>query len=308
MAIDTRQSRSPVTVRFFEEPYRFDFQQAIRLVENLAGGQGLNPIETPFAFQLRSRVFLSAPPSDVYAYDMRHPRALWGAPVLEVNLLGLAGITGPLPMPYTEMILERKKARDHAMDDFLQIFNHRLLSIYRSIYVNMTPAAQDVLPGQTAIGKSLNAFAGLQFARHKMLTYAGPLWAKYRSIHQVRQILEAYFEVPVTLLSHEGTFKTIPPEAVTLLGRQHQRLGEGASLGGRYWDETTNLRVQVGPVPYEVYNQLKPGAPGHEALHEVSRMLLSSEYDVEIDVVLDQATSPAPLLGENVRLGQVAYM
>lgn len=49
---------------------------------------------------------------------------------LETNLIGLTGEQGVLPQHYSELALHRLKEGDHAMVDFYDIFNHRLLSLY----------------------------------------------------------------------------------------------------------------------------------------------------------------------------------
>lgn len=49
---------------------------------------------------------------------------------LETNLIGLTGEQGVLPQHYSEFALNRLKEGDHAMVDFYDIFNHRLLSLY----------------------------------------------------------------------------------------------------------------------------------------------------------------------------------
>ena len=52
--------------------------------------------------------------------------------LLREAALSLAGAQGPLPLPFTEMVLERRAARDRATGEFLDIFNHRFLSfLYR---------------------------------------------------------------------------------------------------------------------------------------------------------------------------------
>ena len=305
VALEARQPRSTLTLRFFAESYRFEFQQAVRIAEHLNGGEEGSALKSRPLFQLRSRVFLSAPPSDVYAYEENHPQALWGKPVLEVNLLGLAGMTGPLPMPYTEMLLDRKKLQDHAMDDFLQIFNHRLLALYRSIFVRMTPGAYDVSPHKTDFGTYMMSLGGMGRSPHPLFAHGGTLWKRTLSAHQVQQILESYFEVPIVLEEYRGTFKTIPQEDVTLLGRQHSLLGQGASLGDRYWEETSGINLYVGPLSFEVYQRFMPGSEGYQTLLDTARMILSPEYDLNLEVVLDPRENPPPILGDNIVLGFV---
>jgi len=49
---------------------------------------------------------------------------------VHVNFMGIAGIQGPLPLPYTEILMSRMRQKDMAFRDFLDIFNHRLVSVF----------------------------------------------------------------------------------------------------------------------------------------------------------------------------------
>src|SRR5947199_9804372 len=49
---------------------------------------------------------------------------------MKVNFMGLSSPTGVLPTPYTELIIERAQKKDNGFRDFLDIFNHRLISLF----------------------------------------------------------------------------------------------------------------------------------------------------------------------------------
>src|SRR2546425_12316042 len=48
---------------------------------------------------------------------------------MTVNFLGLAGGLGALDIPTPELVLQRTSRNDKALKDFLDIFNHRLVSL-----------------------------------------------------------------------------------------------------------------------------------------------------------------------------------
>ena len=49
---------------------------------------------------------------------------------MTVNFMGLTGPLGILPYSYTEFMLERMRAKDSSLQDFLDIFNHRMISFF----------------------------------------------------------------------------------------------------------------------------------------------------------------------------------
>ena len=115
----------------FAEGYRFDFFQAVRLLERLYPerqpiGHSASPAEEVVRF--RARLALSFPPSAIHeitpAPDAAQPAQM------TVAFMGLTGLLGVLPRHYTELLLERGRRKDWTLRDFLDIFNHRMISLF----------------------------------------------------------------------------------------------------------------------------------------------------------------------------------
>ena len=49
---------------------------------------------------------------------------------MTVEFMGLCAAISVMPPPYTEFLLDRARQKDHVMEDFLNIFNHRMISFF----------------------------------------------------------------------------------------------------------------------------------------------------------------------------------
>ena len=111
-----------------ENPCRFEFFQAVRLIERLFPdrapvGRFVSPDKEVMRFNAQAP--FHSPPA-------RFSRSSGTAtcPSLVVNFMGLTGPMGVLPLYYTELLVERVRNKDFVMVKFFDIFNHRMISLF----------------------------------------------------------------------------------------------------------------------------------------------------------------------------------
>ena len=112
-----------------EEPFRVHFFQAVRMLQKMEHdrkpvGYFITPQGETIRFS--SRTSLAFPPSELY--DLR--RMENGQMSMTVEFMGLCAAISVMPATYTEFLIERTRQKDHAMEDFLNIFNHRMISFF----------------------------------------------------------------------------------------------------------------------------------------------------------------------------------
>src|SRR5262249_13839425 len=127
------------------EAHRFNFFQAVRLLERdfLARAAGdpkwrrfpVGRDYPPDREVVRFRVLqsLSFPPgeiSEVIQPTKPTPETDWPPPEMTVTFLGMTGANGSLPYHYTRMILRRLREKDASLLEWLDLFNHRLVSLF----------------------------------------------------------------------------------------------------------------------------------------------------------------------------------
>jgi type VI secretion system protein ImpH len=306
----------------FAEGYRFDFYRAVALLERLQPhrvplAEGSDPQRE--AVHFTSSVALSFPASDVA--DIRRPDPTGGPAVMQVRFLGLAGGLGPMPMPYTELLLERLWSRDTALRDFLDQFNHRLVSLFyrvrklHRVGIDFTP------PEQTPVAQYLFSLmglgtSGLQARMHikdrALLFYTGLLAQRPRSMIGLTTLLSDYFQVRVVGEPFRGQWYRLEADQVTRLGRtgQNHRLGQEVVLGRRIWRQADGFRLRLGPLSLAQFVDFLPSARGFRSLYEFVRFYVGPALEVELRLTLQAEAVPDARLSatQGPRLGWTSWL
>lgn len=311
-----------VAAQLEREPYRFDFYQAVRLLELLRpraippGHGGSNP--EPVSF--RSKVGLDFPASDLVAAEFPADES---EPVgLTVAFMGLAGGSGPLPAPFTDLVIQRNAARDFATRDFLDIFNHRLISfLYRSrkkhrVALNHRP------PEQTEWARWLFDLSGLEYAARyresrrwarSLLRYTGILCNQVRSMAGLEAMLSDCFRTPVSGEQLLGRWLRIDARDQTRIGVRlgaNQRLGIDAVVGIRAWDQMGRIRLRLASLELPRLREFLPDGRAFKALKRIARMHLQQDIDVDLRLTLHpgQIAGSRLSLSKEVRLGWTSWL
>ena len=120
-----------ITRTLAEEPYRFDFFQAVRLL-NISGANreliGYDAVASRECVRLRSLVSSHFPPSSISSLIL--DPAGEHVPEMTVAFFGLHGPMAALPSYYNNLVIERCRRKDFTLRDFLDMFNHRTLSLF----------------------------------------------------------------------------------------------------------------------------------------------------------------------------------
>jgi type VI secretion system protein ImpH len=237
---------------------------------------------------------------------------------VSVSLFGLIGATGVLPEHYTELLIRRLRLKDRALLEFLDLFNHRAVSLlYRAwgkyrLPVRHERAARDrgeendvdrVLWSLIGFGTAGVRRSGGDVKERAYLYYSGHLARRIRPAGDLESFLGDYFDLPVRVRQFRGHWLFLPQEDCTRLhgsegpGGWNNRLGQDALLGDRVWDVQGKFRLSIGPVGYDRYLDLLPGTGTHRAFRQLVRTFVGPELDFDIELVLKAAEAPPCHLG-----------
>ncbi len=329
------------------ETWNYDFFQAVRRLDALSPDQkgiGLSDRVEEDAVRFCQQPTLAFPPSSLNRYDPptdRTPGRLF------VAFFGMLGPHGPLPLHLTEYAHERElHAKDKTFSRFLDVFNHRLASLfYRAWAVNQMPASYDRSMAAAGINPAaikpeqrdaalledddpyalyIGSLIGLGMDSLRLrdrvpdiakLHYAGRLAAGAPGPEGLRAILQDYFGVPVLIEEFAGHWLTLPESAHCRLGgdpvdRGPASLGGplgGAVAGRRVWDCQGKVRLRLGPMKFDDYKRFLPTENAARRLEAWIRNFVGEEFAWEADIILMKDDVPPTRLGMGAALGWTTW-
>ncbi len=320
-----KQTRAPsdVEARLRQEPYTTAFFQAVRLLERLFPGHKpvgrfVNPSEEIVHFGAHPSLAFPASEIQSLEWSVNKPHHM------TVNFLGLMGPVGALPQWYTGLIADRLRAGDKTLRDFLDIFNHRFISLFYQAWEKYRFAIayergeldrfSHLLLDLIGMGTE-----GLQDRQavpdEAFLFFAGILGQRPHSAKALELILKEYFQVPVEVQQLLGGWFRLDPATECRLGDREtpsEQLGEGAVAGNEVWDQGARARIKLGPLSLSQYLDFLPNGSAFPALRGLTRFFSNDEIDFEVQLVLERAEVPACELGsagdESPQLGWVSWV
>jgi type VI secretion system protein ImpH len=312
----------PVVDTLIAEPQGYNLFQAINLLEAAArkSAPEKQSDTMDLSVRLRSVVSLAFQSSDVSKVSLGAIGA--ESYTLHTAVMSLAGAGGPLPLPYTELVLERTASRDHATAEFLDIFNHRFLAfLYRSrkkhnMGLNgQTPQSSPLaacLDSLSALG--LKAGVRAPSGEAGWLEHAGLMGGAPRSMTGLLTLLSDRFGVRATGQQFCGGWRSLEQRDVLALktrgAQRSPRLGQTAVLGRRVWDQSAGIRIALEDLSLKRLTGLLKGGSEHTLMHWLVRRYLPQDMDVEIILQLKpQELKPTTLgLEQGLRLGLTSWL
>lgn len=299
--------------RLFEEPHRFQFFQAVRLLELYFKHRGHRPDEVlPQRLRFQNSMSLSFPASEIeqaaaFGADGA-PLDIAAQPIVDGALgearltpafIGLLGNSGALPIQYTERLAERELyQRDRAARAFFDAFSNRSVALFYSAWKKYRLHTQYELDNQERFLPLLLALAGLGFngLRQQMDRnhgevfdeavghYAAAIRQRPASASMVQRVLRSYFNVPLRLEQFVGHWYQVPLEQRTRLGGVNAVLNTTALVGERVWQRDLRVRLWIGPLQRRQFEDFLPGGARAAALAKMVTLLtgLSLEYEVKL--------------------------
>lgn len=352
MATTRRRKSLSIIEQLESEPFRFEFFQAVRLLERTAvlSDENKNHALEPVArnapphrelvhFHARANLqFSSAEITRVSTQtidnqdDSKNATSQWQ---MEIAFMGLLGAQGVMPYHLTESVLRELKSKNSSLHDFINTFNHRIISMFYQAWhkyqlpVNYERNKQRLGRNPDLFTDVIQSLAGLgtpelryqqPISDESIAGLAGHLSRNICSADNLSRSIKQLLDLDVSIQQFVGQWQDLPEDVQCQLPSPqnpkgvNNALGANTILGSRCYHAQSKFRVIVAPLPKDRFMELSPGSKKLEALKSYIRLSSGIEMDFDIEVTLAGATFPSvqlidtdefqPILGWNTHLDQ----
>lgn len=337
-----RRDPTGVIDRLLHEPQQFDFFQAVRLLDRwldkgTPSGRGLSRVN------FRNSLSLSFPASDIESLKVhiRHEVDAAGATPIHIRasdidrvdltpaFMGLLGVSGTLPLFYTEALAQRELyQKDFGARAFMDVFSHRAVALFYDAWrKHRLPLQYEADQRSTFLPLALSV-AGMEqpgsrkpianqrrgaIADEALAFYAGAIQQRTWSVAQAQAVLQDYFQIPVRIEPFVGRWYPMPEAGrgylgvVNALNGSQGVLGHSAMLGDRVWQRDLCMRVVLGPLSHDKMQRFLPGSKGAQALQEWLTLCFGCSLEFEVNLKL-QRTHVQPLKLDSNRSQQTCRL
>jgi len=344
MATKSRRKSTSVSEKLFLEPYRFSFFQATRMLQGVVRqwqkkGQP-KPVGHDVAPQEESVRFAALPSlrfaSSEIARLEKHERLVktenHDIAEMQVSFMGLTGQSSVLPEFFTELQLHRMREKDASLRDFLDLLNHRAVSLfYRSWekyrlpmnYERVKLHQKNQTDPITHALESLIGVDGSYLHKHLALNpedlifYGGFMSAQRRSASALEAALTEYLDISVKVNQFKGDWMPLQDDdrfklPIFPMSGRNNCLGVDTVIGDEVFTVEGKFQLVLGPLNREQFHQLLPGMSALDALKRFTKMFVGASYQYELKYqLLPEAVDSWMLDNEqdnSVRLGWNSWL
>lgn len=332
-----RRFEPSVIERLFEQPYRFQFFQAVRMLELWLKRNGLPHDQAVASFlRFQNSLSLNFPASQLESMQTE-PReigrdsvalgeALRNGELKYVRItpafMGFLGTAGALPAHYTERVAAHALyEKDDGPRAFLDTFSNRALALFYESWRKYRLELKYQIDGKDRFLPLLLSLAGVgnESLKHRLSDggdgvldesigyFAAAMRHRPASAVSIGHVLSEYFRQRVTVTQFIGAWYDVPPGQQSALGGANAQLGTSALVGQRVWQRDLRMLLTVGPLPRASFDSFLPGGKAAKALEKMLTMFTGMSLEYEVQLVLRAADVEGVTLSDERAGGRLGW-
>ena len=201
------------------------------------------------------------------------------------------------------------------MRDFLDIFHHRLVSLFYRSWLKYRYDRTFGLPGRDVITDYLLWMIGcprgydastLGVSPIRLLRYAGVLTQRPRSAPTLEGMLTDYWKtLPVDIQQCVGRWVSVSASDRNCLGLANATLNTDLTVGAEVYDLNGAFNVTLGPMDWATYLAFLPGEQGFNETCAIVQLYCYDPMSFTIELCLASGEVPVMQLSSDPQAGRL---
>ena len=277
---------------------KYDLLRAIYLLERIASykTKNLDEKEVRKHIRIKGVTTLNFESSDVYSiqYDKTKKNLI----TLATPFFSFTSNSGPLPQTFCELILDRERKKDCATSDFLDIFLHRLVTLFYLGKKKRDPSLTWKKGSQTSIEKIVDSLASLGRSSTEFRTFSDVQWLRHagifggapRSSSNLLTLIKNRMNLNnINCCEFNGSWSDISSQRSSLgVGYENTVLGKNAVLGKKSWNISSGLLIEIKKLDMRTFLSLLPTGKKYAELVKLIYRFLPRNISVLLKLYLGQ--------------------
>ncbi|MGD9157938.1 MAG: type VI secretion system baseplate subunit TssG [Desulfobacteraceae bacterium] len=308
----SKQEMESIKRKILDQAHSFSFFQIFRVLRVISREkpEKRNLFQDFFSrIDIKPKLSLAFPASDVESVKEieRDDEKRF---LIIANLLGLYGSSSPLPMFYTEDLIEEENEDESVSRDFIDIINQRIFELlfecwlkYRQflqVFEADNPSYMDKLFCLIGMGEP-SLRKGIENP-HGLLRYAGLFTQQPHSAVGLKTILKDSFPgIKFDIRSCVEKTTEIPDDQLMRIGVSSYSLGVDTYIGREILDKMGKFRIQIGPMSIEEFKGFYPGSKNYNQLTFLTGLYFIEPLEYDLELILKEGEAQTVCLGDPSR-------
>ncbi|MDC5806618.1 type VI secretion system baseplate subunit TssG [Vibrio europaeus] len=279
---------------------KYDFAQAMRLLSHF-----ISESEQRIRLVLKAEAMPTGDASEIQYFSLKNNNAK-----LRLAKQALSGVKGVIPYYIYEELLAALHDDDHALKDFLDVFNQRYFELVAQLETSPWLVVQNELHPEKS--RLLNHIAALNDEHGNFFQYSFLLGQNSRNLSSLEQMLNDYFTYEIEVSTKHQERRQLPVDSLTKLGinrTYNSRIGQGFLIGKTCLTHFNHLVVSIKPANEQDLLDIQNDRMLASSMRELIQHYLRDNTQVSIYLKVKREYLSRPTLSSNInraaKLGEV---
>ncbi|MEZ9233517.1 type VI secretion system baseplate subunit TssG [Vibrio amylolyticus] len=286
-----------------QNPNEWEFSQAMR---QLSAFIAAHPRK--IRLDLKAEAMPAGDANEIQYFSLKNNVAK-----LRLTKPALAGVQGVIPNYLYEELLSALHREDHALKDFLDVFNQR----HYEILYHVTMKRSQLFDKEVSQKRSelLFQISNLKSSHQAYFQYSTLFNQHSRHLPTLKQILTDYFPFTFAVETRHSARQKLPQDSLTRLGLSaefNSQLGQGFLIGNTCSVQFNRIDIFIVLENRSEYHQVANDDKLAQQVRELTQHYLRDNTPISIYMRLKRAYLSQPVLSSNyknsARLGEASCL